>query len=67
MQLGADQHRQDAADEEQDHRQDEVLGADDLVVGAELEVALPALAHASGVELVFVGLVLAERSSGRWR
>ena len=58
-QLGPDQHRQGPAHEEQDHHEDEVLRADDLVVGAELEVALPALAHASGVELVFSVLVLA--------
>ena len=40
--LGADQHRVQAADEEEQPDAPEVLDADDLVVGAETEVARPA-------------------------
>ena len=43
QQLGADQHRVEAADEEEDADPDEVLHADDLVVGAQAEVAPDAL------------------------
>ena len=39
QQLGADQHRVEAADEEEDADPDQVLHADDLVVGAQAEVA----------------------------
>ena len=39
QQLDADQHRVQAADEEEDADAAEVLNADDLVVGAEPEVA----------------------------
>ena len=42
QQLGADQHRVQAADEEEQPDAPEVLDADDLVVGAEAEVARPA-------------------------
>ena len=51
-QLGADQHRVDAADEEEDADPDQVLQGHDLVVGAEAEVAAEALA---------LGLVLSQR------
>ena len=44
QQLGADQHRVDAADEEEHADPHEVLHADDLVVGAQAEVAPDALA-----------------------
>ena len=50
QQLGADQHRVQAADEEEEPDAREVLDADDLVVGAEAEVARPA-----------AGLLLAQR------
>src|SRR5581483_8165048 len=39
QELGADEHRVQAADEEEEADADEVLHADDLVVGAEAEVA----------------------------
>ena len=39
QELGADEHRVQAADEEEEADADEVLDADDLVVGAEAEVA----------------------------
>ncbi len=42
-QLGADQHRVQAADEEEQPDPPQVLDADDLVVGAEPEVARPAV------------------------
>ena len=41
-QLGADQHRVQAADEEEQPDAPQVLDADDLVVGAETEVAVDA-------------------------
>ena len=44
QQLGADHHRVDAADEEEDADADQVLHADDLVVGAQAEVAPDPLA-----------------------
>ena len=44
QQLGADQHRVEAADEEEDADPDQVLDADDLVVGAQAEVAPDPLA-----------------------
>ena len=50
QQLEADQHRVQAADEEEQPDAPEVLDADDLVVGAEAEVARPA-----------AGLLLAQR------
>ena len=43
QQLGADQHRVEPADEEEQPDPDEVLHPDDLVVGAEAEVAPDAL------------------------
>ncbi len=43
QQLDADQHRVQAADEEEEADADEVLDADDLVVGAEPEVAADSL------------------------
>ena len=42
QEFGADQHRVQAADEEEQPDTPEVLDADDLVVGAEAEVARPA-------------------------
>ena len=40
--LGPDQQRQQSADQEEEERGDHILGPDDLVVGVELEVVLPA-------------------------
>ena len=39
--LGAEEHRHQAADREEDERRHEVLDADHLVVGVDLEVVLP--------------------------
>ena len=41
--LGAHQHREQAADQEEDDRRDEVLHADHLVIGVDAEVVLPAV------------------------
>ena len=41
--LGADQHRQQAADEEEEERGDRVLDPDHLVVGVDAEVVAPAV------------------------
>ena len=43
--LGADEHREDAADDEEEDRRDEVLDADHLVVGVDAEVVAPRLAR----------------------
>ena len=53
-QVGADHHRQRAADAEQDHGDHEVLDADDLVVGGEPEVPADALVLAGEERLVLV-------------
>ena len=42
--LGAEEHRHQAADDEEDERRHEVLDADHLVVGVDLEVVLPVVA-----------------------
>ena len=47
--LGAHDHRQQAADQEEDERDADVLDADHLVIGVELEVVLPALGAVLGV------------------
>ena len=44
-QLGAEQHRQEAADDEEEHRRDQVLHPDHLVVGVRAEVVAPAAAR----------------------
>ena len=49
--LGADEHREHAAGEEEEDRRDEVLDADHLVVGVDAEVVLPALRAVAGVVL----------------
>ena len=41
--LGAEEHRHQAAEREEEERRDEVLDADHLVVGVDLEVVLPGL------------------------
>src|SRR4029079_9069197 len=41
--LGTEQHREEAADGEEEERGDEVLDPDHLVVGVDLEVVLPAV------------------------
>ena len=48
-QLGPDQHGQQAADEDEEERDADVLDADHLVVGVELEVVLPAGGAVVGV------------------
>ncbi len=48
-QLGPDQHRHQAADEEEEEGSDDVLDTDHLVVGVEFEVVLPALGAVLGV------------------
>ena len=47
--LGPDQHRHQAAEEEEDEGGDDVLDTDHLVVGVEFEVVLPALGAVLGV------------------
>ena len=54
QQLEADQHRVDAAEEDEEADPDQVLEADDLVVGRVADVARPA-ARVLGVEVVDVG------------
>src|SRR6185437_6770674 len=50
--LGAEEHRQEAADEEEDDGRDDVLDADHLVVGVDPEVVAPA---AGAVTRVILG------------
>ena len=50
-QLGADQHRQQAADEQEEERGDRVLDPDHLVVGVDAEVVAPAVGAVRGVVL----------------
>ena len=49
--LGPDQHRQEASDEEEDEGGDDVLDADHLVVGVEAEVVAPRVSPVIGVVL----------------
>ena len=49
--LGPDQHRHQAADEEEEEGGADVLDADHLVIGVEAEVVLPALGAVLGVVL----------------
>src|SRR5438094_357863 len=49
--LGAEQHREQAADAEEEDRRDDVLDADHLVVGVDAEVVAPALRAVTGVVL----------------
>jgi len=64
-QLGANEHREQAAEAEDDHRHDEVLDADDLVVGGEAPVAELALVLARHELGVLVGEVAAEEPADR--
>ena len=57
QQLGADHHRHGTTSAKERHDQHEVLDSYNLVVSAELEVALPPLTYAGPVELVLVVLV----------
>ena len=49
--LGAEEHREEAADAEEDDRRDEVLDADHLVVGVDAEVVAPRARAVAGVVL----------------
>ena len=49
--LDADQHRQQAADEQEEERGDRVLDPDHLVVGVDAEVVAPAVGAVAGVVL----------------
>ena len=49
--LGAHQHRHQAADEQEEERGDRVLDADHLVVGVDAEVVLPRVRAVAGVVL----------------
>ena len=58
-QLGAHHHRQQAADEHEEERRDDVLDADHLVIGVDLEVVAP------GVRAVPRVVLGARRAAGR--
>ena len=63
--LGTDEHRQEAAHTEEHQGHDQVLDADDLVVGRVLPVAELALALAGHVLGVSVGEVVAQNPANR--